>query len=848
MANHLRDGTIYLVGHAHIDLGYRWRWNETVQRVARDTFEGVLRMMDEVPELIFVQSQLALYEAMAETYPALFARIKARVAEGRWIVADGWTEYDHTMPAGEAMIRQHLIGSDYARRALGVEVRLAWAPDAFSGHVHTLPTILKGCGISHLLFGRGMPEDTPFFWWVGPDGARVLAYTPAFSYSATISPELLRNLERWHEMTGSKEMLVLYGRGDHGGGPREEDIEALQEMRADPEMPRLIHIDPHRFMAEVLEKRDDLKEYQGELGGGFTGSCSSEGRNKQRNRMAENLLLTAERFATLATFLQRKPHYPRVDFENAWKLVLRHQFHDELPGTSRAAVYEDNMADYDAVDAMVGSILNSALAEISGRLNTEGPGVPVVVFNPLAWARTDAVSLELRLNQQPTGLVIRDSAGQEMPTQLLHAHPDGHYWRARVLFLARDVPAMGYKLFRAFLQPPDAGAVSDVRLSRDAMDYVLENAFYRMRVSGATGQITSLYDRLARREMLAAPANVLQAIREAPGEHSAWIIALTNEMHEMSTPDAVEIARQGPVQAAVRVSYRFRDSYFVQEIGLTADVPRVNLALHADWYERDCALKVAFPVAVANGVATFDQPYGSIVRPANGDEVPAQYWVDLSTPEQGVSLLNNCRYAFDINGQRMRMTLLRGIPDLDPQADVGHHALEYALYPHSGDWRQALTVRAGLELNLPLLARQEMHRAGMMQQWARPDPYQSMPDEFSFLHVQPANIVMTALKVEHEHWGEFAPFVVRCYETAGVETEAVLSFAAPLRFAEETDHLERPLPQQTLQQEGERVTLTFRPHEIKTLRLSLAIPGFAIYPGAHRDATVPGESGGFERG
>ena len=160
---------------------------------------------------------------------------------------------------------------------------------------------------------------------------------------------------------------------------------------------------------------------------------------------------------------------------------------------------------------------------------------------------------------------------------------------------------------------------------------------------------------------------MLQAIREAPGEHSAWIIALTNEMHEMSTPDAVEIARQGPVQAAVRVSYRFRDSYFVQEIGLTADVPRVNLALHADWYERDCALKVAFPVAVANGVATFDQPYGSIVRPANGDEVPAQYWVDLSTPEQGVSLLNNCRYAFDINGQRMRMTLLRGIPDLDPQ-------------------------------------------------------------------------------------------------------------------------------------------------------------------------------------
>jgi len=193
-------------------------------------------------------------------------------------------------------------------------------------------------------------------------------------------------------------------------------------------------------------------------------------------------------------------------------------------------------------------------------------------------------------------------------------------------------------------------------------------------------------------------------------------------------------------------------------------------------------------------------------------------------------------------------TVVRGIPDLDPQADVGHHELEYALYPHSGDWRQALTVRAGLELNLPLLARQEMHRSGMMQQWARPEPYQSMPDEFSFLHIKPANIVMTALKVEHEHWGEFAPFIVRCYETAGVETVATLTFAAPLRFAEETDHLERSLPEQSLQQDGERVTLTFHPHEIKTLRLSLAIPGFAIYAGPHRDTATPGETGGFERG
>ena len=170
MTKDLSDHTIYLVGHAHIDLGYRWRWNETVHRIGRDTFRGVLRMMDQVPELTFVQSQPAIYEAMKEHYPEIFQGIKARIAEGRWIVADGWCEYDHTMPSGEAMIRQHLIGSRYAREELRCEITLAWAPDAFSGHVHTLPTILRGCGIDCLLFGRGMPENTPVFWWEGSVG------------------------------------------------------------------------------------------------------------------------------------------------------------------------------------------------------------------------------------------------------------------------------------------------------------------------------------------------------------------------------------------------------------------------------------------------------------------------------------------------------------------------------------------------------------------------------------------------------------------------------------------------------------------------------------------------------
>ena len=96
-----------------------------------------------------------------------------------------------------------------------------------------------------------------------------------------------------------------------------------------------------------------------------------------------------------------------------------HQFHDELPGTSRAPVYRDNDADYDRVQTLAEGILDDALAEVAARLDTRGEGVPVVVHNPLAWARSEPVRLALRLAAAPDGLVVRDSEGNRLA---IHGH------------------------------------------------------------------------------------------------------------------------------------------------------------------------------------------------------------------------------------------------------------------------------------------------------------------------------------------------------------------------------------------------------------------------------------------
>jgi len=821
-----RNFDLYLVGHAHIDLGYRWRWDETVHRIARDTFRGVLRLMDEIPDFTFVQSQLALYEAVKQHYPEMYAQIRQRIAEGRWIVADGWCEYDQTMPSGESMIRQHLLGSRYARQELGVDIDLAWAPDAFSGHAHTLPSILKGCGIARFLYGRGVPDEVgPVFWWEGPDGSRVLAYSPLYGYSAVMGPRVFEHIARWKERTDIPAMLYLYGRGDHGGGPRVGDFEAIAELACEPDAPRFIHATPQRYFAEVLEARSDLPIYRGELGHGFTGSLSSEGRAKQRNRQMENLLLTAERFATFAMFLQRKPAYPRVYLQDAWRGVLRHQFHDELPGTSRAPVYRDNDDDYDRIQAMAEGILDD-------------------------WQRSEPVRVTLRLGAPPQHIEICDTDGRTMPTQTLRTWQEGHYWRAEVLFVARDVPPLGYRVYRARShEREDDIEDADILVVETQDVIVLQTSYLLVTIDQRTGHVISVIDKQSGSEALVGPANVLQAIAEVPGRSTGWIIALSDEMDELYTPESIEVIRNGTVQATARVAYRWRDSYFCQEISLYARQPYVDFCLHAEWYERDRCLKIAFPTTVSDGEATFEAPLGAISRPADGAEAPAQRWIDISNGEMGVSLLNDCRYAFDILNGTMRMTALRGIPDLDPEADVGEHHLHYALYPHTGDWRQGSTVRRGWAFNMPLIARQALRRAGVIAPWIAPGINHAMPPAFGFLEVHPDNVVVTAFKLEQEDWGPGAPVILRLYETDGRPTEARIAFAAPLMMLEETNHLEEPIESSAFHWEENVATISFRAHEIKTFRFALAVPGFAIYEGEeHRDDVAPGFLPGLEGG
>ena len=274
------EWVLYMIGNAHIDLAYRWRWNETTDRVTPDTFIGVLDMLDKMPELTYAQSQMALYESIEKTHPQVFRRIREKISAGQWSVVGGqWAEPDAILPSGESHIRQFLIGAEYCRTHLGVDsVDIGWLPDAFCGQALTLPQIFSGCGIRYYLFGRGAPAGKQVFRWVAPDSSSLLAYHLPVPYGLTApDADLLTPLRDWRRTTGLPFAMVLFGEGDHGGGPRQTDIEAIERLRKMDGVPTLRYATAEDFFARLAKAPTAWPDHFGEIGRGILDKFQSRG-------------------------------------------------------------------------------------------------------------------------------------------------------------------------------------------------------------------------------------------------------------------------------------------------------------------------------------------------------------------------------------------------------------------------------------------------------------------------------------------------------------------------------------------------------------------------------------------
>ena len=406
----LQQFNIRIVGNSHIDMAWLWPWTETVE-VVRNTFQSVLDLMREYPDFKFTMSSARTYEWMQEKYPDLFQQIEKRVKEGRWEIIGGmWVEPDLNMPDGESLVRQILVGKRYFQKNFGVDVKIGWNPDSF-GYNYQLPQIYKKSGMDYFVTQKLLwaHEFTTFpyklFWWQAPDGSRLLTYFP-HDYAGGIDAEpLATDLSIWMPSIYGKtipekpEMMHFYGVGDHGGGPTRVMLDHAEQLMA-PEAvyPKLEFSFARDFFSDMEKKLPNMQvpTWDGELYFAYhRGVFTTQAETKRRIRRSEESVLNAEKFASLASLYGRS--YPQDGMERTWKNLLFDHFHDIMPGSGIAVNYLDAKRSMEDLDRAANDVTKKSLREIAAHVNTQGDGVPVLLFNSLSWPRTEVTEVEVQL-------------------------------------------------------------------------------------------------------------------------------------------------------------------------------------------------------------------------------------------------------------------------------------------------------------------------------------------------------------------------------------------------------------------------------------------------------------------
>lgn len=764
---------MHLIGNAHVDPVWLWRWQEGYSEVLA-TFRSALDRMKEFPEFKFTSACAAYYQWVEQIDKDMFDEICQRVKEGRWNVVGGWfIQPDCNIPCGESFARQALISQRYFKEKFGVTAKTGYNVDSF-GHSGSLPQILKKSGMDNYVFMRPMEceksleENT--FLWESADGSQVCAYRVPRSYTLSRVeqlPEMQEYKERADEK--NKDMMFFYGVGNHGGGPTIRVLNGIEQMN----LPDTFFSTPDEFFQSV--DKTDLPVVADELQHHARGCYSASAYVKAENRKCENNLLAAEKLCSMAAHLVGAK-YPKTRLNKAWKNVLFNQFHDIMGGCSIKAAYEDAGYLYGETMSITEQAMNLAMQSIAYEIDTmrgqtapcqkdgkreewiiwkhiwlhESLGTPVVVFNPHSWPVRQQVEVAPQIK------VVTDEHGNEVPAQIVRGRQTNHNGdKFRTAFIA-DIEPMGYRVYRLF---PGKESTTVREKELHITERTLENSRLKAEFSDKTGDICRLYDKTTGKMIIDRECSAVLLDETAADTWAHDKEYLGEVIGSFGEPE-FEIIEDGDVRVTLRVTAHYGNSLLRRDYTLVRDSSVLNVKLKVDFHEKHRTLKLTFPAE--SEMVTAGIPYGTIQRKKGLGEEPCGAWIASGN----LCVANDSKHGYDTTDDEMRLTILRGAVYADHYGqderdgfceymDQGVHECAYSLGLY-GDKAEA--ERRAAELNFGLRAVMAGFHKG------------SLPESGSCFACESENVIVTAVKQSED--GEDT--ILRFVESNGEKSEVSL--------------------------------------------------------------------------
>lgn len=778
------NSKIHLIGSAHLDPVWLWRWQEGYSEVLQ-TFRSALDRLKEYEDFIFTCSSCAYYKWVEETNPEMFEEIRQRVKEGRWIPVNGWwIQPDCNIPSGESFARQALYSQLYYYEKFGITCKTGYNVDSF-GHSGMLPQILRLSGLDSYTSLRPGPGENPDipnrFIWESPDGSRVIFFHVPESYISTGPEELNHRINLLNDLCEKEKgsVMLFYGVGNHGGGPTRFDIEYLRARLSEDSHALMVFSDPDRYFAELYNEIPDLPVWIDDLQHHASGCYSVTSIVKQLNRKADISLYASEVFSTVANKAFGMPAATEK-FKEAWREVCFNQFHDILCGCSIMEAYDDVRNSMGHAINISDKLYIQACLRIAHYIDTWIDGVsepyaetrnhnmvrfmrPVVVFNPLSF------DVNVPVQTYNASSEVKDSEGNDVTFQNVRSSRSNDSHRD-TLFMAK-VPALGYATYWMRLQPHNIDVSFSAPADVQAEGLSIENKYIKAVFDEKTGYIISLVDKKSGYDWASKekPVAVPIVIDDHTADTWAHNVFRFHDIKGVCELESIELVEKGPARALVRVRQKFGESHLTQDFSLSSGQRILHVKCKVIWQEDFTMLKMSFPVHGENPYNTYDIPGGFIKRPANGEEEPAGRWgaitVNTDGTERSLAILNDSKYSYDCPGNDLRITLLRNVIFADhysprPPADFnftdeGKQFFEYGIFLCVGAPEKSGVMNEANLFNIRPVTVSESYHKG------------NMPQRKGFIRVSQDNIIMTAFKLCEDGTGSV---IARFYETAGIKT------------------------------------------------------------------------------